>query len=124
VSRMLRVAGAGILRARARPPRVPGKMNQTEKRYAAHLQMLVRAGECTSWLYESVRFKLSDRCYLTPDFYVRAGDQLQIHEVKGHREDDAMAKFRIAAGMYPEYLWLMVEEIRRGSGRFRTILTL
>lgn len=88
------------VRARARPPR--GRMNKLEESYAAYLETLRLGGEITAWSFESIKFRLADRTWYEPDFLVIAADlELQIHEVKGHWEDDARVKIKVAAEQFP-----------------------
>lgn len=80
----------------------PGVMNKLEAAYAAHLQIRLRAGEILSFNYESVKFRLADKTFYTPDFMVVAADDtIEFHEVKGFWEDDARVKIKVFAALYP-----------------------
>lgn len=88
------------VRSRARPVR--GRMNKLETSYAAYLETLRLGGEITGWSFESIKLRLADRTWYEPDFLVIAADlELQIHEVKGHWEDDARVKVKVAAEQFP-----------------------
>jgi hypothetical protein len=110
-------AGAGLAtvaqssdKAVAQDPAYPKRMNKTERRYQdTVLNIELRAGEITRYRYEALKLRLADNTFLTPDFYVvRADGRMQIREVKGgYVREDARMKFKIAAGMYPEYSWQM-----------------
>lgn len=77
----------------------PGKMNRTELAYYTQvLQPRLLAGEVAAVEFESVKLKLADRTYYTPDFFVvLPGGGAEVHEVKGHWEDDARVKWKVAA---------------------------
>lgn len=105
-----------------------GRMNKTEAAYAEHLEQMKRAGYVREYKYGSLSLRLADRTWYRPDFFVVANDpaspsvcRFEIREVKGHWEDDARAKFKIAAEQYPVFLFVAV---RRDRGEFRVIETL
>lgn len=81
-----------------------GRMNKLEAAYAQHLQQQVLGGQIQAWFFEAVKLNLAEglACQYTPDFMVvRADDVLEFHEVKGHWEDDARVKVKVAAAKYP-----------------------
>lgn len=82
-----------------------GAMNKTETAYAATLEQRKQAGEVVWFKFEGMKFRLADNTFYTPDFVVLLADgALEAHEVKGARaifQDDAKAKVKIAADMYP-----------------------
>jgi hypothetical protein len=79
-----------------------GSMNKTEIRYSAHLELLKRAGLIGWFRFEGVKLRLADNTFYSPDFAVMTSDgQIEMHEVKGHWEDDARVKIKVAAEMYP-----------------------
>jgi hypothetical protein len=79
-----------------------GEMNKTEEAYAKHLEVQKFAGEVLWWKFEGVKLRLADNTFLTVDFSVmRADGLLEMHEVKGHWEDDARVKIKVAASLYP-----------------------
>lgn len=79
-----------------------GAMNQTEARYAAHLESRKQAGEIAWYRFEGMKFRLADSTFYTPDFAVMlSGGELECHEVKGHWEDDARVKVKVVADQYP-----------------------
>lgn len=80
----------------------PGQMNKTEAAYAAHLEQQRAAGVLAWWKFEGLKLRLADNTFYTPDFAVmHAVGLLEMHEVKGHWQDDARAKIKIAADLYP-----------------------
>ncbi len=79
-----------------------GEMNKLEAEYAARLEGLKLAGEISDYRFECLKLRLADRTFYTPDFMVlRADGVFEVHEVKGHWEDDARVKIKVAAELYP-----------------------
>ncbi|QRO33983.1 DUF1064 domain-containing protein [Chromobacterium violaceum] len=79
-----------------------GAMNKTEAAYAQHLEAQKVAGRVAWFKFEGLKFRLADNTFYTPDFAVMlAGGEMEAHEVKGFWQDDARAKIKIAADMYP-----------------------
>ena len=79
-----------------------GAMNQTEAAYAQTLELRKAAGEVAWYKFEGLKFRLADNTFYTPDFAVQLADgALEAHEVKGYWQEDARAKIKIAADMYP-----------------------
>ena len=79
-----------------------GSMNQTERAYAMHLEALKADGRVLWFRFEGLKLRLADNTFYTPDFAVLPHTGvLELHEVKGHWEDDARAKIKIAADQYP-----------------------
>lgn len=79
-----------------------GAMNKTEAAYAAHLEGRRHAGEVAWCKFEGIKLRLADNTFYTADFAVMLADgQIELHEVKGYWLDDARAKIKIAADMYP-----------------------
>lgn len=102
------ISRQAFLQQRAKPARFAlgrlktGQMNKTEERYAAHLEQLRIAGEILWYKFEAIKLRLADNTFYTGDFAVMAKDGvIEIHEVKGFWQDDARAKIKIAADMYP-----------------------
>lgn len=80
----------------------PSKMNKLETQYAEHLEMERRAGEIKWWAFETVKLRLADATFYTPDFAVVGKDsKLAFHEVKGYWHDDARVKVKVAAETFP-----------------------
>lgn len=79
-----------------------GQKNQTEAAYGTHLEILRRAGEIAWYTFEGMKFRLAAATFYTPDYMVMLADgSLEAHEVKGFWTDDARAKIKIAAEMFP-----------------------
>lgn len=88
-------------------------MNKTEAAYAAHLEILKRAGENNGFMFEAMKFRLADKTFYTPDFIVFAADGvIECHEVKGFWEDDARVKIKVFADKFP----FRVVAVTKGKG--------
>lgn len=106
-------------KARARPKRNHGQMNKTEARYLEQIiKPALLCGDYVSARFESIKLRLADRTFYTPDFQVITKDgEIEFHEVKGgFIEDDAMVKFKVAAEQYPEFRWILVQQKTVKSG--------
>lgn len=95
-----------------------GQMNKSEAAYAAYLETLKRAGAVVWYRFEGVKLRLADNTFYTPDFAVMDSDGvMEMHEVKGFWQDDARAKIKIAAEMYPfRFRALKVIPKKNGGG--------
>lgn len=95
-----------------------GDMNKTETAYAERLRAQQAAGEIQWHRFEGLKLRLADNTFYTPDFAVLAADGvMECHEVKGHWQDDARAKIKIAASMYPfRFIAVKVKPKRDGGG--------
>lgn len=104
--------------------------SRLEARYAADLEVLAKGLHIVRWHYEAIRIRLAPRTTITIDFEVvkqiklRGGEQvyrIELHEVKGFRRDDAMAKLKIAAALHPEFSIILVtwEKISLGGCGWR-----
>ena len=79
-----------------------GVMNKTERKYSDHLESLKMNGEIQYYAFDSMKFRLADKTFYSPDFIVlKSNGELEAHEVKGHWEDDARVKIKVAASMHP-----------------------
>lgn len=95
-----------------------GAMNKTEAAYAATLEQRRAAGEVAWFKFEGIKLRLADNTFFTPDFFVMLSDgSLEAHEVKGFWQEDARAKIKIAADMYPlRFLAVRVKPKKEGGG--------
>jgi hypothetical protein len=96
-------------------------MNSLEARYADEvLEKAVEDGTANSWFFESVRLKLSQKTFYTPDFMVLMADgTVSFREVKGFLREDAAVKFKWAREAYPFFEFRM---LGRKSGQWRELL--
>lgn len=112
-----RIEGAKLPAARGRAVRrTSGEMNKTEAAYAAALDLRIIAGELAAWWFESITFKLAPDCRYTPDFVVMLPDGIiEVHEVKGFWEDDALVKIKVAAQMFP-FRFVAIHAVAKKDG--------
>ena len=109
--------GFGFKYAKGRQRPTPGQMNKTEVAYAQHLELLKRADEICCYAFEAVKLRLASNTFYTPDFLVMAADStLEFHEVKGHWEDDARVKIKVAAEQFPMFRFIAVKPIAKRDG--------
>ncbi len=93
-----------------------GQMNKTEEAYAQRLELLKHAGEIAWYKFEGLKFRLADNTFYTPDFAVMMADgAMEAHEVKGFWQDDAKAKIKIAADLYP-FKFIAVKVLAKKAG--------
>lgn len=98
-----------------------GSMNKTEAAYGQHLAQLQAAGEVAWFKFEGLKFRLADNTFYTPDFAVmRADGALEAHEVKGHWQDDARVKIKVAADLYPVRFLAVKAQSKRAGGGWET----
>lgn len=95
-----------------------GQLNKTEAAYAERLRALEAAGHILWHRFEGLKLRLADSTFYTPDFAVMAADSvIECHEVKGYWQDDARAKIKVAAAMYPfRFLAVKVKPKKDGGG--------
>lgn len=87
--------------------------SKLEAAYARYLHGLLLAGDIRTYRYEPMRFNLAPLTTITPDFQVILPDgSMEYHEVKGWARDDAMAKLKICARLYPEWKFWLVKRKR------------
>lgn len=76
--------------------------NRSDMAYAEYLEALRTAGMIREWHYQKLTLVLGADCRYTPDFFVvRVTGECELHEVKGFWRDDAKAKARVCASMFP-----------------------
>lgn len=91
-----------------------GTMNKTEAAYAQELELRRRVGEVLWYKFEGLKLRLADNTFLTPDFFVMGKDNvLEVVEIKGFWTDDARAKTKIAASMYP-FKFTAIKKVKGG----------
>lgn len=95
-----------------------GSMNKTEAAYDAHLAAQQHAGQIKWRKFEGLKLRLADNTFYTPDFAVMAADGvMECHEVKGYWQDDARAKIKVAADIYPfRFIAVRVKPKKEGGG--------
>ena len=94
-------------------------MNGLEGSYADHLELRKLTGEIKDWKFEPFKLKLADKTYFAVDFTLVMLDGLiECHETKGHWEDDARVKIKVAARMFPEFKFVGVCWDKREGWKF------
>lgn len=95
-----------------------GAMNKTEAAYGKELELRKAAGEVLWYKFEGLKLRLADNTFYTPDFAVMLHDNtMELHEVKGFWQDDARAKIKIAADLYPfRFIAVKVRAKKDGGG--------
>lgn len=126
VSRLLTDMGVPekrILAAKAEPPAIPpprpsrAGMNKLETLYARELEARRIAGEIVSWKYEALSLRLAKKTWYRPDFLVELPNGVkEIHETKGRWEDDARVKFKVAAELFPGFVFRALQRRRQKHG--------
>lgn len=82
--------------------------NKLERRYADYLYTLQLSEEIISYKYEPFGLKLAKGTYYHPDFLVIYSSHFEIHETKGFLRDDANVKIKLAARLFPWFLFKMI----------------
>ncbi|MGB9149944.1 MAG: DUF1064 domain-containing protein [Burkholderiales bacterium] len=95
-----------------------GVMNKTESAYDERLKVLMYTKTILWYKFEGMKFRLADNTFYTPDFIVMHNNgEIEAHEVKGFWRDDARAKIKIAADMYPiRFIAVTMQSKKNGSG--------
>lgn len=95
-------------------------MNKTEARFKAeYIDRLWQPGR--SCAYESVKLRLADRTWYTPDFFVWLDDGLvHVYEVKGSwkapNQQKSRVKLKVAADLFPEFKFFAAVPNRETGG--------
>lgn len=94
-----------------------GVMNQTEKAYAAHLELLKQSGGVLDYRFEQVKFNMASNTTYTPDFLViNKNCEVELHEVKGRWEDDARVKIKVAQRQNPWFKFIAIQKQTKKDG--------
>lgn len=92
-------------------------MNNLEFEYSKKLELEKIAGEVIWYRFEGIKFRLADATFYEPDFIVMKKDlTLEIHETKGFWTDDARAKTKIAAELYPVFRFIALKKQSKKLG--------
>ncbi len=93
------------------------RMNGTERAYAEVLAERQSVGEILWFKFEPFSLRLAPQTFYIPDFALAlANGEMEIHEVKGFWRDDARAKIKIAAAMFPFRFCAVVKEAKKRGG--------
>jgi len=94
----------------------PSPMNKGETRYAQSLEHDRQARMHVRWWgFQVLKLRLGGGAWYTPDFTVisRAG-AIECHEYKGHWEEAARVRIKVAASLYPWIRFVVVKGSRNG----------
>lgn len=106
-------------RSSGRTTHTAGEMNRLETSYAAHLELRKLTGEIRKWAFEPIKLRLAPATFYSIDFSVVFPDgHIELHEVKGHWEDDARVKVKVAAVMFDEYRFVGVQWVKKTGWKF------
>ena len=90
-----------------REGRLSSGMNKLERRFA---EWLDDNDLVDRWEFASIKLRLADRTWYTPDFFVWYDDDSEsvaVYEVKGSwkapHQDDSRVKIKVAAELYPQF---------------------
>lgn len=109
-------------KGRAHGKHKPGVMNGTEALYAATLETRKLAGNDILWYaFEAITLKLATDSRYTPDFLVlRFDGQLECHEVKGHWQEAAKVRIKVAADKFPFRFLSIIKLPKKAGGGWET----
>jgi hypothetical protein len=79
-----------------------------EEEYSTQLKLRKAAGEILSWSYESIRLRVAESNWYTPDFLIVTEDEIQLHEVKGFQREAGMLRLRAAAFQHRAFRFFLV----------------
>jgi hypothetical protein len=97
-----------------------GEMNKLEAEYQKDLESLRIAGAVAWYKFEGLRLRLAKGCGYTPDFAVmKSNGEMEMHEVKGRWMDDARAKIKIAADIYPFRFVAITKQSKKDGGGWK-----
>lgn len=97
--------------------------NKEELAFRALLQGLTARKVISSFETQPFIIQIGVGCTYTPDFFVYHQDgTIEAIEYKGFLRDDALTKFKVAAMMYPEIVWHMVQKkTKKQGGGYKTL---
>ena len=109
--RTYKPVGRGVKPAVA--PARPRGMNRWEAAYAQQLTAGQLIGVVRWYAFESLKFRLANKTWYTPDFLVETfGGAMEAHEVKGFWRCDARVKIKVAAVAFPWVRFIAVTRSR------------
>ena len=93
-----------------------GTRNKLEAEYEQELKLRQAVGQVAWFRFEWLKLRLADNTFYTPDFAVMlASGAMECHEAKGFWTDDARAKIKIAADMYP-FRFIAIKKLPKRDG--------
>jgi len=99
--------GKSPAKSASRPRHSLGHMNHTEERFSDYLITREIFKKSLGWRFEAIKLRLAKATWYTPDFSeIQPDNSVIFYEVKVRWEDDARAKFKIAAETFREYRFI------------------
>lgn len=96
-------------------------MNGLEKKYALYLDECIKIGKVSDWKFEKITLHLGISLKYLPDFFIVTGDgYIEFHDTKGFWRDDARAKIKMAAEMFPCITFRAVKLIKDKGWEYET----
>lgn len=105
--------------ATSRPRQDSDGMNKTEARFKREVLSVDGVWDV---FYESIKLRLADRTWYTPDFAVirLGGARMEFYEVKGSwkapHQEDSRVKLKVAAELYPQFTFFAAVPNRDTGG--------
>jgi len=105
--------------------------NKSEIAFEQHLEMQKRSGLIDGYGFECMTFVLADGSRFTPDFFIiHASGSVELVDVKAffknqqkvHVEEAAMVRVKVAAELYPWFIWTQTWKDETGEWRSRQFL--
>lgn len=96
-----------------------GEVNKTEGDFERdELAPLKLSGVVVDYKYESVKFRLANGAWYTPDFvaWVHGKQRPMVYEIKGFWREAARVRIKVAAELYPQYQFIAVQKKRKKDG--------
>lgn len=95
----------------------PGQMNKAEEERAQELEAHRLSGVILGWWFQPFRLRLAeDNAWYTIDFMVQlANGLLSCEEIKGHWEEAALVRIKVAASLYP-FTFVALTKLRKKDG--------
>jgi hypothetical protein len=95
--------------------------SKLEARYSEQLEADRLGGLVAKWAYESLKLRLADRTFYSPDFFVITPERrIELHEVKAtwaaEHQEDARVKLKVAAALFPEFRFFAITPAAGGGG--------
>jgi hypothetical protein len=93
-------------------------MNDTEKAYAAVLELRKQAGEIKWWKFHPIKVRLANHTWYEVDFLLMmADDTIEIHETKGgYTSDKGQLKIKLCAEVLPIARMVKVTKLKKKEG--------
>jgi hypothetical protein len=116
--------GGKLFGGRPKQAKSPDGMNKLERSFFEHVKWQARDRNPTFIWREPITFRLAGNTRYTPDFLVISGATQSIYncvDTKGHMEDDASVKIKVAAEMFPCFRFLLVVRAGRNGWEVREV---